>query len=141
MPDPGQADVVLLGSGIYSHKVLPAISDYVHRWKDALVPVRTAVFGVAIDTTGVFVRGKVHGGWNYILPLIELLPRPPLHAALLGGEINPLRLDEADQKGLRQFYRMIGHGDTIPFKTKMAKQPAWDFAEKVMEYLAREEPR
>ncbi|NOQ45334.1 MAG: hypothetical protein GQ559_01445 [Desulfobulbaceae bacterium] len=64
--DPGNMDVVLLGSGIYSHMILPAIKEYVEQYRDILAEKQTAVFGVAIDTTGVFVRGKVHGGWDYI---------------------------------------------------------------------------
>ena len=138
---PGNADVILLGSGVYNHTVLPSIKKYVKRFQDDLNGKPTAVFGVAIDTTGVFVRGKVHGGWNYILPLTDLLPEPPVHAALLGGEINPLKLDNKDRKGLEKFYKMIGQSGKIPFKTKMTKQGAWDFAEKLMQRLAGEESK
>jgi menaquinone-dependent protoporphyrinogen IX oxidase len=133
---PENADAVLLGSGVYSHTVLPSIKKYVERFMTELKQKPTAVFGVASDTTGVFVRGKVHGGWDYILPLIEMLPQPPVHAALLGGEINPLKLDEKDRKGLEKFYKMIGQSGEIPFKTKMTKQGAWEFAEKLMQRLA-----
>ena len=135
---PENSDVVLLGSGIYSHTVLPSIKTYVEKFKKNLAGKPTAVFGVAIDTSGVFVRGEVHGGWNYILPLIGMLPEPPLHAALLGGEINPLRLDDNDREGLIKFYKMIGKSGEVPFKTRMSKQGAWEFAEKVMERLAGE---
>ncbi len=135
---PDNAEVVLLGSGIYSHVVLPSMKKYVKKFKDNLAGKPTAVFGVAIDTSGVFVRGEVHGGWNYILPMIKMLPEPPLHAALLGGEINPIRLDDKDTEGLIKFYKMIGKNGDIPFKTRMKKGDAWEFAEKFMEKLAGE---
>jgi len=135
-PSPVDVDAILIGSGVYSHTILPAIQQYVKQFSTELTGKPTAVFGVAIDTTGVFVRGKVHGGWDYIMPLIDLLPEPPLHAALLGGEINPLKLDEKDKKGLEKFYRMIGQSGEVPFKTRMTKQGAWEFAEKFMERLA-----
>jgi len=123
---------------VYSHTILPSIKKYVKRFMVELENKPTAVFGVASDTTGVFVRGKVHGGWNYILPLINMLPKPPVHAALLGGEINPLKLDEKDRKGLQKFYQMIGQEGDIPYKTKMTKQGAWEFAEKLMQRLSGE---
>ena len=138
---PENVDVVVFGSGVYSHTVLPSIKKYVEHFINKLENKPTAVFGVASDTTGVFVRGKVHGGWNYIMPLIDILPRPPVHAALLGGEINPLKLDEKDKKGLGKFYQMIGRSSEIPFKTKMTKQGAWEFAEKLMQRLEEEEKK
>lgn len=138
MTEPQDFDVIVLGSGIYSHTVLPSIQQYVEKYQGVLGGKPTAVFGVAVDTSGVFVRGKVHGGWEYILPLINLLPSPPVHAGLLGGEINPLRLDAKDREGLVKFYKMIGQSGDIPFKTKMTKQDAWEFAEKLMQRIAQE---
>jgi len=138
MIDPQDADVVLLGSGIYSHTVLSPIKEYVDTYQDVLKAKPTAVFGVAIDTSGVFVKGKVHGGWEYIMPLIDLLPNPPVHAGLLGGEINPQRLDDKDQEGLVRFYKMTGQGGEIPFKTRMTKQDSWEFAEKLMQRISQE---
>jgi len=135
MADPGERDVVILGSGIYSHTVLSDIMKYVDKYRETLAGKKTAVFGVAIDTTGVFVKGKVHGGWSYILPLIEKLPSPPVYAGLLGGEINPMKLDDGDRKKLERFYKMMDMGDGIPFKTRMTKQAAWEFAEKLMNRL------
>ncbi len=141
MVDPDSSDIVLLGSGIYSHTVLPSIKEYVEKYLDILAVKKTAVFGVAIDTTGVYVRGKVHGGWDYIMPLIKKLPASPVHAGLLGGEINPLRLDEKDRQGLVKFYKMMGQSGEIPFKTRMSKQSCWEFAEKLMQRLAGEKTK
>ena len=138
LTDPTNMDVVLLGSGVYSHTVLPPLKQYVMKYRDMLAGKQTAVFGVAIDTSGVFVRGKLHGGWDYIMPLINMLVKPPIHAGLLGGEINPFRLNEKDRQGLTKFYEMMGRGEEIPFKTKMTKQAAWEFAEKLMQRLAGE---
>ena len=138
MLDPADADIVILGSGIYNHHVLPSVQEYVNRFKDALKGKKTVVFGVSMDTTGVFVRGKVHGGWNYILPLIESLPEPPIHAGLLGGEINPDKLDARDTEGLKRFYKMLYNRETpIPYKTWMDKKKVWAFAEKILERLER----
>ena len=139
MTDPQDADVVLLGSGIYSHTVLSSIKEYVDKYRDILTAKQTAVFGVAIDTSGVFVRGKVHGGWEYIMPLINLFPAPPVHAGLLGGEINPLLLDDKDKEGLVTFYKMMGQSGEIPFKTRMIKQDSWEFAEKLMQRISQEQ--
>lgn len=139
MHDPGNADVIIFGSGIYHHRVLPELERYVNHYHEFLAGKKIAVFGVAIDLTGVYVKGGVHGGWNYILPFIESLLSPPVHAGLLGGEINPAKLDEKDREGLKKFYRMLGHKDDIPWKTKMTKQAAWNFAEKLMECLKKED--
>jgi menaquinone-dependent protoporphyrinogen IX oxidase len=138
MMDPSDADLVILGSGIYRHHVLPSLEEYVNRFKDVLKDKKTVVFGVAMDTRGVFVRGKVHGGWDYILPVIRSLPKPPIHAGLLGGEINPDKLDAKDTEGLKQFYNMLYGCETpIPYKTLMDKNDVWGFAEKILERLER----
>ncbi|NIA08679.1 MAG: hypothetical protein GWP10_02650 [Nitrospiraceae bacterium] len=140
MPDPSSAELVILGSGIYHHAVLPVLQDYVTRFTDALREKKTVVFGVAMDTTGVFINGKVYGGWDYILPLIDRLPAPPIHAGLLGGEINPDRLDTRDREGLQKFYRMLYGQEKIPYKTRMDKKKVWEFAEKILERLERPIP-
>ncbi|OPL17052.1 MAG: hypothetical protein AVO38_06445 [delta proteobacterium ML8_D] len=138
MPLPADADLVILGSGIYRHKVLPSLEEYVNRFRDKIKGKKTVVFGVAMDTTGIFLRGKVHGGWNCILPVILSLPEPPIHAGLLGGEINPDKLDAKDTEGLKQFYRMIyGRETKIPYKTRMDKNHVWAFAETILERLER----
>jgi menaquinone-dependent protoporphyrinogen IX oxidase len=138
MPDPADADIVILGSGIYNHHVLPSAQEYVDRFKDALKGKKTVVFGVSMDTTGVFVQGKVQGGWNYILPLIKNLPKSPIHAGLLGGEINPDKLDASDTEGLKRFYKMLyGQETPIPYKTRMDKNEVWAFAEKILERIER----
>jgi len=134
MPDPSSYDLIIMGSGIYSHHVLKELNDFVEKYNEQLKSKKTVVFGVAIDTTGVFVRGKVHGGWEYLLPLINKLPEPPIHAGLLGGEINPNKLDEKDTEGLKKFYKMLyGKETDIPFKTVMDKKAVWSFTEKIMD--------
>lgn len=141
MPDPSDFDMIIMGSGIYRHTVLPSLKKYAETFYDALKGKNTVVFGVALDTKGVFVRGRVHGGWNYILPFMESLPEPPIFAGVLGGEINPDKLDEKDTKGLKKFYgRLHGKEVPIPYKTIMDKKEAWTFAEKVHERLESENP-
>ena len=134
--DPADYDLVIMGSGVYSHTVLPALASYAKLYKNTLAAKKTAVFGVAMDLTGVYVNGKVHGGWSYISPFINNLPQPPIHAGMLSGEINPAKLRDKDKAGLKEFYKKINNGDdTIPFKTRMNKQQVWEYAEKLMQRL------
>lgn len=136
MLDPIEYDLVVMGSGIYSHHVLKELNDYVERYYEQLKGKNLVIFGVAIDTTGVFVRGKVHGGWEYIIPFINKLPQPPIHAGLLGGEINPHKLDERDREDLKKFYKMLYKKETeIPFKTVMDKKAVWQFTERFMDKI------
>ena len=134
--DPTEYDLVIMGSGIYSHTVLPALTSYARKYFDAMADKTLAVFGVAMDLRDVYVGGKVHGGWNYILPFICKLPHTPVYAGMLNGEINPAKLSDKDRQGLQEFYRMTKKGDdTIPYKTRMNKQQVWEFAEKMMERI------
>ena len=66
------------------------------------------------------------------------LPEPPIHAGLLGGEINPDKLDAKDTEDLKRFYKMLyGRETPVPYKTRMDKKEVWDFAEKILERLER----
>ena len=98
--DPTEYDLVIMGSGIYSHTVLPALTSYARKYFDAMADKTLAVFGVAMDLRDVYVGGKVHGGWNYILPFICKLPHTPVYAGMLNGEINPAKLSDKDRQGL-----------------------------------------
>jgi len=131
MVSPEGYDLIFMGSGIYdNHRELPSLTKWIETFRDSLKGKKCVVFGVCLDLQGVYYKGKIHGGWNYILPLIKSLPEPPVHAGLLGGEINPKKLDERDRKALENFYKMIGRWQgEIPFKTKMDKEKVWQFAE------------
>ena len=134
--DPSEYELVIMGSGVYSHTVLPPLTKYARKYHGTLAEKKTAVFGVAMDLTGVYVNGSIHGGWNYITSFMDNLPNPPVHAGMLSGEINPAKLNEKDKAGLKEFYKKINNGDeTIPFKTRMSKQQVWEFAEKLMQRI------
>lgn len=45
---------------------------------------------------GFYVRGRIHGGWEYIMPVIKRFKNLPIHAGLLHGEINPVKLTPED---------------------------------------------
>ena len=137
-PDPKGFDLVVLGSGIYNGAFLPELTDYIDRHLEVLEEKQKVVFAVCMDTAGVFVGGKVHGGWEYLIPVIKRFKNPPLHAGLLHGEINPAKLTPEDNEKLMYFYNKIlkkGY-PAVPYKTKMNKEEAWDFAAKILSKLA-----
>ncbi|MCL0094602.1 flavodoxin domain-containing protein [Dehalococcoidales bacterium] len=61
-PDPGEFDLVVLGSGIYNDSFIPEVMDYIDRHIEVLEDKKKVIFGVCLNTTGVFVNGKIHGG-------------------------------------------------------------------------------
>ncbi|MCL0069336.1 flavodoxin domain-containing protein [Dehalococcoidia bacterium] len=136
-PDPGEFDLVMLGSGIYNDGFIPGVMDYIDRHIEVLEDKKKVIFGVCLDTTGVFVKGKIHGGWEYIMPAIRKFQNPPLHAGLLHGEINPAKLTTEDYEKLMHFYNKMLKRDysAIPYKTKMNKEEVWAFAERILNKL------
>jgi menaquinone-dependent protoporphyrinogen oxidase len=137
-PDPGEFELVVLGSGIYNHGFTPEIMDYIGRHLAALEGKKKALYGVCLDTAGVFVNGRLHGGWEYILPALRKFQNPPLHAGLLHGEINPAKLTAEDYQKLMHFYNQMlkRNYSQVPYKTKMSKEEVWAFAEKLLNKLA-----
>ncbi len=136
-PPPDDFELVILGSGIYEGKILPEINKYIDNHLKVLEEKKTAIFGVCLDTTGVFVKGRLHGGWGYIMPIIEKFKNPPIHAGLLHGEINPSKLTPEDTERLMHFYNRILHRNysTPPYRTMMNKQEVWEFAERIINKL------
>ena len=137
-PDPKGFDLVVLGSGIYNGAFLPELTDYIDGHLEVLEEKQKVVFAVCMDTAGVFVKGRLHGGWEYLMPVIKRFQNPPLHAGLLHGEINPAKLSADDCQSLMYFYNQIlKKGYTaIPYNTKMNKEEAWVFAERILSKLA-----
>jgi len=136
-PSPGDFDLVLLGSAIYEGSFMPEVSNYIDKHMDTLEEKKKVIFGVCLDTEGVFVKGKVHGGWKYIMPIIKKFKNPPLHAGLLHGEINPSKLSSEDNKRLMHFYNQIlsKNYSAVPYRTKMNKEEVWEFAERIINKL------
>jgi len=136
-PDPEEFDLIIMGSGIYNDTLLPEVMDYIDRHIEVLEDKKKVIFGVCLDTTGVYFRGKIHGGWEYIMPAIKKFKNPPIHADLLHGEINPTKLTPEDYEKLMWFYnKMLKRNySKVPHKTKMNKEEVWAFAEKILSKL------
>jgi menaquinone-dependent protoporphyrinogen IX oxidase len=130
-PSPRDFDLVILGSAIYHGRLLPKFEAYIDRYMSTLEEKKKAVFAVCLDTAGFYVKGDVHGGWQYIMPLIKKFKNPPLHAGVLHGEINPSKLTAEDSKMVARFYGR----QSVPYVTKMNKEEVWDFAERILNKL------
>jgi len=134
---PGEFELVILGSGIYENGFMPEVNAYIDKHIKTLENKKKVIFGVCLDTKGVFVNGKIHGGWEYIMPVTKKFRNPPLHAGLLHGEINPSRLTREDHEKLMHFYNRILKRNIsgLPYKTRMNKEEVWDFAERILNKL------
>ncbi len=58
--EPGGFDLVILGSGIYENGFMPEVISYIDKHIKALEDIKKVVFGVCLETEGVFVNGKIH---------------------------------------------------------------------------------
>ncbi len=136
-PDLHEFDLIIIGSGIYEERPMPEILNYIDKHIKILEEKKKVIFGVCLDTSGFFVRGKIHGGWEYVRPVIEKFQDPPLHAGVLHGEINPSKLTTDDEKRLMIFYNKMLKRNyaAIPFRTKMNKEEVWEFAERILSKL------
>lgn len=132
--------LVIMGSGIYNHGVLPGLKVFLELKKDALKGKKVVFFGVAMKTEPVFYKGRVRGGLEHLLPQLDLLGDAVLHAGMLHGEMVPQKLEEKERTGLMGFYRALGLSETemkermLP-RTLMSKKEAWEFAETVIQRL------
>ena len=113
-PSPDGFDLVILGGGIYEDGFLPGFVEYIKQHIQILNQKKTAVFAVCMDATGVYVGGRVTGGWNYIT-----------------------KLTPEDTQKLLHFYNVMlkRNYQTVPFKTMMNKEEAWVFAERLLHKL------
>ncbi len=134
-------DIVIMGSGIYSHGVLPELKTFVESNKEALKNKKVALFGVAMKKEPMLHKGKVHGGIHYLTPLIEMLGGSVIYADMLFGEMVHQKMNDKDKEGLMRFYKHLGLSDdemkarTSP-RTLMSKGECWEFAEAVMKKMA-----
>jgi menaquinone-dependent protoporphyrinogen IX oxidase len=136
-PRPHDHDLIVLGSGLYAHKLLPGINDYVDQHRPVLRARKTAVFALAMRTSPVFVKGKAHGGLSQLEYLLEILGPSAVHAEMLGGEMVFSKMSEQDATGLLRFYAMLKLSDAEIERRKqprtlMNKIDYWQFAETVM---------
>lgn len=130
-------DLIIMGSGIYSHHVLPGLQDFVKKNKDALKTKKLAIFGVAMKTTPVFHKGRIHGGIEHLRTLAEMFGDAVVHADMLHGEMVPQKMEEKDREGLMRFYNMLNLPEDemqrrMHPRTLMDKKEVWEFAEMVI---------
>jgi menaquinone-dependent protoporphyrinogen oxidase len=133
-------EMVILGSGIYSHSVLPELKVFIEQNLNALKSKKNVVFGVAMKTEPVFYKGKIHGGIEHLLPTIEMLNGTVIHADMLHGEMVPEKMTEKDKDGLMKFYKMLNLPDDemqrrLKPRTLMDKREVWEFTETIINKL------
>ena len=136
-PPPDGADLVILGSGLYAHKLLDELDGYIDRHLDALRQCKLALFALAMRTSPVFVRGQAHGGLAQLKPYFEKLGDALVHADMLGGQMAFSQLTAEDQAGLERFYAMLKLtpdeiAQRMTPRTLMNKADYWAFAEEVL---------
>lgn len=136
-PSPDGAELVILGSGLYAHKLLGELDDYIDRYLDALRQCKLALFALAMRTSPVFVRGQAHGGLAQLQPYFDKLGDALVHADMLGGQMAFSRLTAEDQAALERFYAML---KLTPAEIEQRKAPRtlmnkadyWAFAEETL---------
>ena len=133
-------ELTIMGSGIYSHGVLPELKTFAESNKEALIGRKVALFGVAMKKEPVFHKGKVHGGIHNLTSLTEMLNGSVIHADMLFGEMVPQKMNDKDKEGLMRFYKHLGlSADEMKARmsprTLMNKRECWEFAEAVMKKI------
>jgi len=136
-PSPEAFDLIIIGSGVYTEAISKEIRDYIDKYLDILENKQVVLYAVCLDTKGVYLKGKIYAGWEYLMPIIKKFKNPPLYADLLHGEINPNKLTPEDYQKLMLFYNKIFHRNytEVPYTTKMDKQEVWTFVEHILSRL------
>lgn len=138
----GEYDLVLLGSGIYSHGFLPELETFIEKNADELSKTATALFGVAMMTTPMMVRGKAMGGLLMLEKYAEKLGKSCISGGMLHGEMSFSKMTESDRKSLEKFYSMLSLSpaeieERKKPRTLMEKKECWDFAEKLIRQMQK----
>ncbi|MGE4267367.1 MAG: flavodoxin domain-containing protein [Deferribacterales bacterium] len=139
-PECGGFDVVILGSGIYSHKFLSEMEQYIASNIDALMLSKTALFGVAMRTETFFRRGNAYGGTVMLERYGAMLGQRCVAGRILGGEMVFERLTDTDKHRLEKFYQSIALSEAEQAtkrhpRTLLNKRQCWDFAEEIVDCL------
>lgn len=140
MADPAQYDMVLMGSGIYGHKFLPSMDEYIKRYLTQLQEKKTGLFGVAMRTETFFKNGHAYGGTVILQKYGVDLGKGCLIGRVLGGEMIYESLSQKDKDGLEKFYNSIHLSDSAKAqrqapRTLLNKKECWDFAEGIISLL------
>ncbi|MCX8069383.1 MAG: flavodoxin domain-containing protein [Thermodesulfovibrionales bacterium] len=133
-------ELVIMGSGLYSHSVLPELKGFIEKNLDVLKSKKNVLFCVAMKTTPVFYKGKIHGGLEHLTPQIQMLNGSIIHADMLHGEMVPSKMTEKDREGLMRFYKMLNFSDDeiqrrLKPRTLMDKKEVWEFTETIISKL------
>lgn len=134
VPKPGQT--VLLGSGIYSHKLLPDMEKYIEKHRGELLNCRVGMFGIAMRTETVHRNGRAIGG-ELILDKYGL---NPFVKGMLHGRMDFSLLTEKDRSGLERFYHSIGlteeqKSERRKLRDEISDDECADFARRTAEGL------
>jgi menaquinone-dependent protoporphyrinogen oxidase len=141
-PPPVGCDCVLLGSGIYAHRVLPEMAGYIDRNFDALSAGRVGIFGVSMSPKPVFAGGHAHGGLAHFEELFGRLGGAVIHADMLGGQLAFDALSLEDRSSMEAFCAMLGldaagiERRKAP-RTLMKKEDYWGFAEELLRKMSQ----
>jgi menaquinone-dependent protoporphyrinogen oxidase len=137
----GGHDIVLLGSGIYSHGFLPEMEHFICENAQVLSVVKTVLFGVAMQTEAVISGGRPAGGVLMLAKYAEKLGKNCISGAMLHGEMVYSKMTEDDRLSLDKFYSMLNFSNEEIKRRQqprslMRKTECWDFAEKLISRLA-----
>lgn len=141
-PCPDGAELVVLGSGLYIHGLLPEMDTYIDEHLHALTRRQLALFVLAMQPYPVFVRGQAHGGLSQLQSYFDKLGDALVHADMLAGQMAFDRLTRDDATSVEQFYAMLELSpDEVARRkaprTAMDKTQYWRFAEEVLKKAGR----
>ncbi len=139
---PVDADLTVMGSGIYSHGYLKPLEEYIGRYAETLADKKTALFGVAMKTEPIMHNGRSHGGILMLEKYAAKLGKSVIGCAMLHGQMIFSSMTDEDKEGLMSFYRMAGFSETetnerMKPRTMMNKAECWEFAENLIKSVNR----
>lgn len=136
-PDVKGYDMVLLGSGIYSHKFLPEMERFIEENRCGLLSAAVGMFGVAMRTEVIHKNGRSFGG-ELILDRYRL---DPAVKGMLHGRMDFNSLTARDREGLERFYDSIGlsegeKSERRKLRDEVSAEECAAFADAVYDHLS-----
>lgn len=131
-PDTYGFEMVLLGSGIYAHKMLPEMEYFIDNRKAELAACKLGMFGVAMRTEIIRKGGRSFGGEL----ILDRYGFEPVLKGMLHGRMDFSQLTEKDREGLERFYNSIGlteeqKSERRKLRDEISEDECTAFAEKV----------